>query len=110
MEINKLTELKVKYPEPGEKEYRLSDGSGLYLVVKPNGAKLWRCSYEFNGKEKLLSYGPYPAVALAQVRKLHEETRALKRQGVDPAAEKQARKHAEEERERVSSMLTFAAL
>lgn len=55
MEMNKLSEFEVKHAKPGKKEYRLSDGSGLYLVVKPNGGKLWRWSYEFNGKEKLLS-------------------------------------------------------
>jgi hypothetical protein len=34
----------------------------------------------------------------------------LKRQGIDPAAEKQAKKCVEEEREQASSMPTFAAL
>jgi integrase len=110
MEINRLSELEVKHAKPGTKEYRMSDGGGLYLVVKPNGGKLWRWSYEFNGKEKLLSYGPHPAVSLAQARELHERARALKRQGTDPAAEKQTRKRADEERERVSTMPTFAAL
>jgi hypothetical protein len=57
-----------------------------------------------------LSYRPYPALTLALAREAHEKARALKRQGIDPAAEKQARKHAEEESERTSSMLTFAAL
>ncbi len=99
MEINKISELEVKCAKPGKKEYRLSDGGGLYLVVKPNGGKLWRWSYEFNGKEKLLSYGPYPAVTLAQVRELHDNARALKRQGIDPAVEKQVRKRVEEVRE-----------
>ncbi len=58
MEINKLSDLEVKNAQPGKKEYRLSDGGGLYLVVTPNGGKLWRWSNEFNRKEKLLSYGP----------------------------------------------------
>jgi integrase len=110
MEINKLNELQVKYAKPGKKEYRLTDGNGLYLVVKPNGGKLWRWSYEFNGKEKLLSYGPYPAVTLARAREEHEKARTLKRQGIDPAAEKQVRKRAEEEQEQASSMPTFASL
>lgn len=48
--IDKLTDKAVKNAKPKEKEYRLSDGGGLYLVVKPNGGKLWRWSYEFNGK------------------------------------------------------------
>ncbi len=110
MEIHKLNDLRIKSAEGGEKEYRLSDGGGLYLVVKPNGGKLWRWSYEFNGKEKLLSYGPYPAVTLSQARELHKEAQAQKRQGVDPAAAKQARKREEEESKQESSKLTFAAL
>ncbi len=110
MEIRRLTDLEVKNAAPGKKDYRLSDGAGLYLVVTTSGGKLWRWSYEFNGKEKLLSYGPYPEVALARARELHEEARALKRQGIDPAADKQARKRAQEETMRASSMPTFGAL
>ena len=110
MEINKLKEFQVKNAEPGEKEYRLSDGGGLYLVVTPSGGKLWRWSYEFNGKEKLLSYGVYPAVTIAVAREEHEKARALKRQGIDPAAAQQAKKREEEEKKQDSSMPTFNAL
>ncbi len=110
MEINKLNDQQVKYAEPGKKEYRLSDGGGLYLVVTPGGGKLWRWSYEFNTKEKLLSYGPYPAVSLAQARELHRVAQSLKRQGTDPAAAKQKKKREESEQERVSTMPTFADL
>ena len=110
VEINKLSDAQVKNAKPLKKEYRLSDGGGLYLVVKPSGGKLWRWSYEFNGKEKLLSYGPYPAVSLAQARKLHTDAQALKGQGTDPAAAKQARKREDEEQEPISTMPTFASL
>jgi hypothetical protein len=110
MEIHKLNDLQIKSAEKGKKEYRLSDGGDLYLVVKPSGGKLWRWSYEFNGKEKLLSYGPFPAVTLAQARELHKDAEALKRQGTDPAAAKQAKKHEEEESKQESSKPTFAAL
>jgi hypothetical protein len=43
-------------------------------------------------------------------RELHKNARALKRQGIDPAAAKQAKKREEEEKERDSSMPTFVAL
>ena len=39
MEIKKLNELQVKHAKAGTKEYRLSDGGGLYLVVKPSGGE-----------------------------------------------------------------------
>ncbi len=110
MEIHKLNDLQIKSAEERDKEYRLSDGGGLYLVVKPNGGKLWRWSYEFNGKEKLLSYGPYPAVTLSEARKLHKEAQAQKREGIDPAAAKQAKKLRDEESKQESSKPTFAAL
>ena len=109
--IHKLTHRAIKNAGPNpRKDYRLSDGGGLYLLVTTSGSKLWRWSYEFNRKEKLLSYGPYPAVTLAQARKLHAEAQALKRQGIDPAAEKQSRKRGEQETERAASMPTFAEL
>lgn len=101
MEVNKLNELKIKNAKPKKKkDHRLSDGGGLYLVGRPSGGKLWRWSYEFNGKEKLLSYGPYRAVTLAQARELHEQARALKREGKDPccreASEEACRRRARE--------------
>ncbi len=109
--IHKLTDMAIKNAEPNlRKDYRLSDGGGLYLLVTTSGSKLWRWSYEFNRKEKLLSYGPYPAVTLAKARKLHAGAQALKRQGIDPAAEKQSRKRGEQETERAASMPTFAEL
>ncbi|MGA8668713.1 MAG: integrase arm-type DNA-binding domain-containing protein [Terracidiphilus sp.] len=110
MEIHKLKELQIKNAQKAKREYRLSDGGGLYLVVTPSGGKLWRWSYEFNGKEKLLSYGPYPYVSLDEARQLHAAARALKRSGVDPAADKQSKKREALESERVASMPTFAEL
>jgi integrase len=100
----------IENAQHGEKDYRLSDGGGLYLVVKASGGKLWRWSYEFIGKEKLLSHGPYPSVKLALARRLHEEARALKRSGIDPAAVKRAMKREELKTEKASTMPTFAEL
>jgi integrase len=108
--IKRLTDKAIKSAAPKAKDYRLSDGDGLYLVVQANGGKFWRWSYEFNGKEKLVSYGPYSSVPLAKARELHAEAQALKRTGVDPAAEKQARRRGEIESERASSMPTLAEL
>jgi len=68
-----------------DKPYKLSDGGGLYLYVTPNGSRLWRQKYRFNGKEKLLSFGPYPAIRITEAR---EKSEAAKRQlanGLDPA-------------------------
>jgi hypothetical protein len=59
-----LKELEVKYASKRQRPYKLSDGDGLHLLVQPSGSKLWRLKYRFDGKEKLLSFGKYPVVAL----------------------------------------------
>ena len=48
-----LTDLKVKNTKPAEKQYKLFDGGGLFLLVTPTGGKLWRLKYRFGGIEKL---------------------------------------------------------
>ncbi|MBC9031150.1 DUF4102 domain-containing protein [Sphingomonas sp. JC676] len=63
-----LKELEVRYTQRRQRPFKLSDGGGLYLLVQPNGPKLWRLKYRFDGKEKLLSFGKYPEVALAAIR------------------------------------------
>jgi hypothetical protein len=54
------TENQAKNAKPLERAYKLADSEGLFLLVQPNGAKLWRMKYRFAGKEKLLSFGAYP--------------------------------------------------
>jgi hypothetical protein len=48
-------QLKVRYATKRQKDYKLADGEGLYVLVRPNGSKLWRLKYRFDGNEKLLS-------------------------------------------------------
>lgn len=45
----------VRYATKRQKDYKLADGEGLYVLVRPNGSKMWRLKYRFAGKEKLLS-------------------------------------------------------
>jgi len=68
------------------KDYKLTDGEGLYLLVRPNGSKLWRFKYRFAGKEKLLSFGQYPGVGLADARLRRAEAKVALGQGIDPGA------------------------
>ncbi len=63
-----LTDMKCRNAKPQEKEYKLSDGHGMYLLVHPKGGKYWRLKYRVNGKEKLLSFGVYPEVSLEEAR------------------------------------------
>lgn len=87
-----LTDSAIKVAKPKDSPYKLTDGQGLYLEVTPNGSKLWRLKYRFDGKEKRLALGAYPAVSLQQARQRRTEARELLAQGGDPSAEKKAAK------------------
>lgn len=63
-----LKELEVCYATKRQKDYKLADGEGLYLIIRHNGSNLWRMKYRFDGKEKLLSLGRYPDLSLAEAR------------------------------------------
>ena len=55
-----LTTLQIKNAAPKETDYTLTDASGLFMIVKPNGSKLWRFRYRREGKLRRLSLGTYP--------------------------------------------------
>jgi integrase len=87
-----LTDPAIKSRQAEAKPVKLSDGSGLYLLLQPNGAKYWRLKYRFAGKEKTLSLGVYPEVSLKNAREGRTEARKLLANGADPSASKQAAK------------------
>ena len=92
-----LTGLEVKKAKPKDKDYKLSDGLGLYLLVTPTGGKLWRMQYRFAAKQKLLAFGSYPAISLAGARERREDARKLIANGFDPSANHKAEKSAKQE-------------
>lgn len=63
-----LTTLQIKNAAPTVTDYTLTDASGLFMIVKPNGSKLWRFRYRREGKLRRLSLGTYPETSLAQAR------------------------------------------
>jgi hypothetical protein len=65
---------------------QLFDGGGLFLLVKPNGAKHWRLKYRFGGVEKLLALGSLKLVSLAEARAKRDNAKRLLLDGIDPAA------------------------
>ena len=85
-----LTAKDVENAPPKKKSYRLTDGRGLYLEVRPNGSKYWRYKFRFEGKEKLLALGVYPAVKLIEARNLHHDAWMKVRAGINPIEEKRA--------------------
>lgn len=52
-----LTDTAIRNAKPLDKSWKLSDAQGLYLLIKPNGSKLWHLKYRFGGKEKKLAFG-----------------------------------------------------
>ena len=59
-----LNDKAIKNAKPKEKQYKLTDGGGMYLLVNSKGGKYWRLKYRINGKEKVLALGTYPLVSL----------------------------------------------
>ena len=52
-----LSAVKVKTAKPAERAYKLADGGGLFLLVQPNGSKLWRYKFRIGGVEGLQALG-----------------------------------------------------
>lgn len=83
-----LTDTEIKKAKPTDKDYKLFDGGGLFLLIKTNGGKLWRLKYSFEGKEKLLSLGTYPTTSLLEARAKRDEHKKEIAKGIDPSAER----------------------
>lgn len=95
--IDKLKDTALRNAQPQKRAYKLTDGAGLYLLVKPNGGKYWRWKYRFGGKERLLAIGVYPEISLKAARTARNEARQTLANGIDPSEVKQARKAAQTE-------------
>jgi integrase len=83
-----LTDFAVRAAKGKSKPYKIADGGGLYLLVRPDGGRYWRMDYRLHGKRKTLAIGVYPQVALAAARDARDEARCLVRDGIDPSTQK----------------------
>ena len=106
-----LTDTQCRTAKPKDKPYKLSDGQGLYLEVKPTGVKAWRYRFKLSNpdgfKESMFAIGEY-AVApigetpdqamarraggrftLSEARQERVKARGLVKQGVNPAHQRQ---------------------
>ena len=90
--MQKLTATAVKNAKTRTKSYNLSDGGGLYVLVKPNGTKAWRFNYRFAGKQKTLAIGVYPDISLKKAREKHQEARQNLANHIDPNIYKKAKR------------------
>jgi integrase len=92
----KLTDVKIRNAKHNAgKSLKLSDGGGLFLQLQPSGSKLWRYTYRFHGKQKLLALGSYPETSLAEAREKHAMAHKQVANGIDPnEAKKEAKRSA----------------
>lgn len=87
-----LTDIQIRRAKPQDKPYTLSDGLGLALLINPNGSKGWRFRYRFNDKAKLMSFGSYSLVSLAEAREKRDVARKQVANGIDPVEERKVQK------------------
>ena len=81
-----LSDARIKSLGPKEKPYKVFDGQGLYLEVYPNGSKLWRIKYKYEGKDRRVSLGAYPEISLKDARIELAKVRLMLREGGNPTA------------------------
>lgn len=105
--MGKLTATQIKNAKPESKQYKLTDGNGLYLLVKKSG-KYWRYDYRFLKKRKTLALGVYPEISLKVARQKHADARKLLDQEIDPAQHRKITKAIKLE-EAANSFGTLAA-
>jgi integrase len=98
-----LTDAKIRSVRSQSKPFKLTDSGGLYLEVRPSGAKLWRYRYRIAGRENVYAVGEYvrtPATeserttterrasgrfTLLEARRERDRCRALVKRGVHPS-------------------------
>jgi len=89
-----LTDTAIRNAKAIEKAFTMTDARGLSIQINPNGGKWWRLRYRFEGKEKMLSLGTYPDVALKDARERRDAARKLLTDGIDPGQQRKASKMA----------------
>lgn len=87
-----LTDVQIRRAKAQDKPYTLNDGSGLSLLIDTNGGKGWRFRYRFAGKAKMISFGVYGEVSLAEARKKRDEARNQLANGINPSDARRANK------------------
>ncbi|HHF6584870.1 TPA: integrase arm-type DNA-binding domain-containing protein [Haemophilus influenzae] len=84
--VKPLSITEINNAKPKEKDYSLSDGQGLFLLVKMNGSKIWRFQYykPISKKRTSISLGVYPEISLKDAREIRDLYRSLLAKNIDP--------------------------
>ena len=105
-----LSTTEVEQAKPKDKLYKLFDGSGLVLKVKPSGKKSWVFIYNkpFIKKRSEISLGNYPAISLTDARELKQNAIDLLAKDIDPKDQRLAN-DIEEKRKLINTLQQVAA-
>ncbi|PCI73138.1 MAG: integrase [Gammaproteobacteria bacterium] len=79
-----LSHTAVTSSKPKDKMYKLFDGGGLYLQVKPSGYKCWKYDYRIDKTRGTYTIGQYPDISLKEARSYHRDARTLVAKNVNP--------------------------
>jgi hypothetical protein len=89
-----LTDSTIRKTKPKDRDFKLFDSGGLFLLLRSTGHRGWRFKYRINGHEKLIPLGPYPTVSLAKARLKLKRAKALLLDGIDRSVKRKAEKFA----------------
>jgi integrase len=101
-----LSDTRIRAAKARPKPYKISDGQQLYLYVTTAGGKLWRMNYQYDEKQRTMSFGSYPMVSLAEARQLRDKAKRELFEGNDPGIVKKV----EVAERRKKNQLTFEIL
>ncbi|MBV7387225.1 integrase arm-type DNA-binding domain-containing protein [Pasteurellaceae bacterium TAE3-ERU1] len=81
-----LSLTQIRNAKPKNKDYILSDGNNLTLLIRPNGSKLWRFTYYHPVSKKRLkmSVGAFPVISLDEAREKALALKKLVANNIDP--------------------------
>jgi len=85
-QIKPLSDLQIKQSKPQPKDYTLSDGQGLNLLIRISGTKSWQFKYykPYSKSRTNIGLGSYPEVTLSDARRIREDYRSLLAKNIDP--------------------------
>lgn len=86
-----LSDAKIRAAKPRDRAYKLTDGHRLYLEVMTSGSKLWRWSYSYADKQKVMALGDYPRISLLEARLKRDQAKSQLEEGIDPLLAKKLR-------------------
>lgn len=87
-----LTDTQIRNTKTEAKAIQLVDGFGLYLEIRPTGARFWRMRFWLDGKDSRMTIGRYPVMGLKEARVERDRIRKMIADGISPTAEKKARR------------------